>query len=119
MSASQVGVTKHAIDGTRRPVPLLDLGAELFAAFSCDAVIAGPAVVLAGAPFGANPTTAHHRLKGWIQRSLVDVEDVSRDLAQAERNAPAVHRSLAEEREREHLECAPHDFGAGPGAVGR
>src|SRR5262245_14926480 len=119
MSASQVGVTKHAIDGTRRPIPLLDLGAELFAAFGCDVVVPGTAVVLAGAPLGADPSARDRRLEGRVLRPLVDIEDVSRDLAQPEGDAPAVHGLVAEEREREHLERAPHDFGAGPGAVGR
>src|SRR5215475_11232137 len=98
MSASRVSETKHAIDGTRRPIPLVDLGAELLPPFRRDAVVPGAAVVLADAPLGANPAAAHHRLEGWVQRSLVDVEDVSRDLAQAEGNAPAVHGFFAEQR---------------------
>src|SRR5215467_6383970 len=119
MSGSEVSVAsvaKHAIDGRRSAVPLLDLRAELLATFGRDTVIARAAIVLARAPLGADPPAAHHGLEGRVERTLIDVEDVLGDLAQLEGESPAVHGLLAQEREGEHLERAPHDLGAGPRA---
>ena len=85
------GGAKHAVDGGRAALPFRDLGAELSAPFGGDAVVACAPIVLAGAPFGADPSAAQHRLQRWIERPLVDVEDVVRDLAQPEREPPSVH----------------------------
>src|SRR5205823_374911 len=80
MSSPLEGVAEHAVHGTGRPCPLLDLGVELAHAFARNHVIAGAAVVLARAPLGAYPAAAKHFLERRIERALVDVEDVARDL---------------------------------------
>src|SRR5689334_8650065 len=112
MSGSGESVAEYAVYGRRRAVPLLYLGIELFAPFSRDPVIARLPIVLAHAPLGANPAAAQHRLQRRIERPLVHVEDVARDLAEPEREPPAVHRLFAEQLESEHFEGPAHDFGA-------
>src|SRR5262249_12594846 len=116
MSGSLEGVPKHAIDGRRRPVPFLDLYIELSSSLGRGAVVPRAAVVLARPPFGADPSAPQHRLERGVEGSLVDVEDVARDLAQLERESPPVHGFLAEQLEREHFEGAADYFGAGLGA---
>src|SRR3954469_7432571 len=114
MSGSGKGVAQYAVDRGRRSVPLVDLGVELLAALRGDAVVPRPAVVLARAPLGTDPAAPQHRLKRRVQGTLIDVEDVARDLAQPEGEPPAVHRLFAQQLEGEHLEGAAHDFGARP-----
>src|SRR5512142_328452 len=112
MSRSREGVAEYAVHGRRSAVPLRDLGVELLSSFGGDAVVPRAAVVLARAPLGANPAAPQHGLQRRVERSLVDVEDIARDLAKLERESPAMHGFFAEQLEGEHLEGAAHDFGA-------
>src|SRR5919109_5465613 len=112
MSSSLIGVAQDAVHRRRGALPFVDLGLELSAAFGGDAVVARAAVVLARPPFRANPAAAQHRLEGGVDRALIDVEDVARDLAQPEREAPAVHRLDGQQLEGEHLERATEPFRA-------
>src|SRR5579884_873422 len=99
MSGSRGGVPEHAIHGSGRALPLLDLALQPASTFGRDAIVARPPIVLARTPFGANPAAAQHGLQRRIERSLVDVEHVARDLAQPEREPPAVHGLDAEDFE--------------------
>src|SRR5205823_661528 len=85
------GEAEHAVDGARRALPVGDLTLELLETLAGDRVIPRTAIVVAGAPFGADPSAAEHPLQGRIERTLVDVEDVAGDLAKTDRESPPVH----------------------------
>src|SRR3954470_3978576 len=112
MSSPLKGKAKHAVHGTRGPLPVGDLGLELLLSFARDEVVARAAVVLARAPLGTNPSPAQHALECGIEGPLIHVEDLARDLPQAQREPPAVHRLGGEQLERQHLESPLKDLGA-------
>src|SRR5215208_2733869 len=116
MSSPFKGVAKHAVHGTGRALPFLDLGLELPPALARDRVVPRAPVVLARAPLGANPSAPQHSLERWIERTLVDVEDVARDLTQLERQPPSMHGLTRQQRERQHLEGALEHLGARVGS---
>jgi hypothetical protein len=97
---------------TPGPLPLDPLGLELPLPLAGELVVAGSAVVVGRAPLGADPAPAQHPLERRVERALVDLEDVAGDLAEPERDPPAVHGLEGERLEDEHLERSLEEFGA-------
>src|SRR3954468_7836872 len=91
-SSSLEGEAEDAVDGARRALPLRDLRPELPASLARQLVVAGTPVVLARAPLRADPPAPEHALQGRVERPLVDVELLARDLPQPVAEPPPVHR---------------------------
>src|SRR5258706_1697594 len=71
---------EHAADCGGEPGPVFRLQPQLPASRSCQAVEAGAAAELENAPFSRNRALLFQTMERRIQRSLVDAQDVPRNL---------------------------------------
>src|SRR5690349_17550064 len=111
-SASLECETQHAIHRARRPLPFRHFGVELPLALARDRVEPRPPIVVRDAPFGPDPAATLHALQRGIEGTLVDVENVARDLTEPDGESPSVHWLDGQELEREHLEGALEHLGS-------
>ena len=100
------GAFENLGDGGGELVPAFGLGFELLSAAASELVVFGAAVVVGGAPFGLDPATALEAVKGGIERTLLDAEDVARYLLDALGDGPAVLRAEGKSLEDEQVEGA-------------
>src|SRR3954466_7427356 len=83
---------QHVLDREHDSLELLTLRDELLLARGGEGVVARAAIVLRRPPFGFHPAVEQQSLQRWIERALADAEYVFRELADAARDAVAVHR---------------------------
>src|SRR6185437_13680313 len=83
---------QNPFDGGHIAAPRLGLRAERSPALRGEPVVAGAAVVLRRAPFGADPPLELEPLERGVERPLVDVEHAARELLDALADPPAMHR---------------------------
>src|SRR5271156_5006255 len=84
------GKLQDAGDGLRQALPALFLFGKLLAALGGQAVVAGAAIVLRGAPLGADPAVLLHAMEGGIEGAFFDAEDVFGNQLDMESNAVAM-----------------------------
>src|SRR4051812_43258846 len=87
-------------------LPLLGFSRECFAAFGCEAVVLGAAIVFSGAPFGFDVTGAFHAAECREERAGIDAEDAAADLLDTKSHSVAVHGLEGESFQDQHLERA-------------
>src|ERR1700687_1776246 len=90
---------------------------ELFAPSRSQLVVLGAAVVLGGAPVGLDPAASLKAMQGRIERALLNLHDVTRNLLQALGNGPAVARAESESFQNEEIESALRKLDAFRGHV--
>src|SRR3954453_12076767 len=93
---------EETVDDSGQPVPLVALGAQLAPAAWSKRVETRAAVVLGGAPFGADETALLEPQQRGIERALVDLQRVLGHLFQALRDAPPVERAEGFQRAEHH-----------------
>src|SRR6185312_1598389 len=93
-------------DGRRVARPYGRLLAEAAASRRCELVIARAAVVLGGAPLGAEPTAAFHPLEGLVESVVVDAEGAVGPVLEPSGDGVAVHGAPAQGLEDEQVEGA-------------
>ena len=93
-------------DGVGHPRPVLALFGQLAAAGPRQPVVLGLAVVLGRVPLGSIQPACFETMERGIERALIDLQHVSRDLLDALRDAPAVHRLERQRLQDEHVERA-------------
>ena len=71
-------------------LPVLSFGLEGFAAGLGEAVEASAAIVVGGAPFGFDGAFLFEFEEDWIERALIDGEEIAADLLDAAGEAVAV-----------------------------
>jgi hypothetical protein len=89
---------QNALNGRAERVPLVLLVGELPPSERGQSVELRAAVVVRSAPFGTDPPLVLEAVQGWVKGSLVDLEDVVRDLLDAHGDTPPVHRLTDVER---------------------
>src|SRR5258708_24523324 len=72
--------SKEPRDDDCRTLPVLGLGLQLFPPGASQPVKPRPSVVLGGTPFRRNGTFLLESQQDWIQRPLIDSENISADL---------------------------------------
>ena len=77
----------------RHSFPALGFCKQLFAAGSRQRVELRLAIVIRGAPLGRNPSALFQAQQCRVERALIELEQIFRDLLNALRNAVAVQRS--------------------------
>ena len=92
---------------------------ELPASGARQAVVLGLAVVLRRVPFRIDPSLLLEAMECRIERPLIDAQDVLRDLLDAQRDSPAVHRLERQGLQDEHVERSLQEilFLTGHGAI--
>src|SRR5205814_9058242 len=93
-------------DRARYPLPCLLLSHESPAAAGGERVVACAAIVLGRLPRRADEPLSLETIECWIQRPLVELEDVPRALLNALRDAPAMQGPELQRLENEHVERA-------------
>ena len=100
---------ENQLDGVNGAVPIASLSCEALFAGARDDVVLRPAIVVGCAPLGGNPAALLEALEHRVERALVDVKRVARELLDALTDAPAVHRLQGQGLEHEHLERARNE----------
>src|SRR4029450_9810649 len=99
---------ENTSDRTHHLFPFAGFGGEARAAGTRQLVIARPAIVVRAAPLGRDEPRPLQALQRWIQRPVIDQEDVFGTALNRRRNAVAMARpedkSLGEERVERSLE---------------
>src|SRR5882762_2729047 len=87
-SAASLGGLQDLGYGAGQFVPGVFFGLELFAAAARKLVVFGAAIVFRGAPAGFDRAAAFKAMPRGVQRALLDLQDVPRDLSQTLGNGP-------------------------------
>src|SRR6185437_6985035 len=103
---------EHLVDNGGQSTPGIGFGLQLLSAPASEFVIAGAAVVLADGPLGTQPAAALQTMQGRIQRALLHLDGIARDLLQTFRNGPAVQRLEGERLQNEQIESSLGQFQA-------
>jgi hypothetical protein len=93
-------------NGGRQGFPGVLLGRELLASALGQLVVLGAAIVVGSAPARFDPAAALEAVEGRIKRTLLDAENLARDLLDAFGDGPAVLRTQGECAEDEKVERA-------------
>src|SRR5262245_56404909 len=99
--------------------PILRFDRELTAAGRGEAVILGAAAQLRDFPLGLDPALVLEPMEGRIERALVDLQDVSRNLLDALGDGPAVLGVLLQRAQDQQIERAGQQIGRSRHAVDR
>ena len=97
-------------DGGRHLLPVRHLPFELLAAGFGQGVELGAAILFRGAPLCADPFLAFQAIERRVERTLLDLQDVARDLLDALGDAPAVHGFERQSFQDQKIERALQDF---------
>ena len=98
-------------DRRREAFPVRFFGLEVFLAGLGERIIFRAAIVLRFAPFGLNPCLLFEAMQSGIERTLIDLEDVFGNMANALSDGPAVHGLKRNGLEDEQVESALHKVG--------
>ena len=93
------------------PIPALELTCELLSAGSRQRVDLRFTAGVGGGPRGLQPALLLQPVQRRVQRALRDLQHVAADLANALRDAPAVHRLERERLEDEQIQRALNEIG--------
>src|SRR3954462_2409722 len=96
----------HAADGICHALPVPRFDRELTAARRGEVVILGAAAQLRNFPLGLDPALVLETMEGRIERALVDLQDVSRNLLDALGDGPAVQGILLQRAQDQQIERA-------------
>src|SRR5437867_6800739 len=96
--------SEDGVDGSSEALPGGPLGRELTASVAGNAVVLGAAVVVGGSPVRGDPATVLEPMECGVERTLIDLEHVPRELLDPLRDAPAVHRLERDGFEDEEVE---------------
>jgi len=91
-------------DGGREQLPTFLLVGELLAAEGSETVELGAAPFLGGSPLAGDVAAILQAVEGRIQGALIDFENLTGDLPDALRNAPAMKRAECERFQYEEIE---------------
>ena len=107
-----LGWSQHLGDGSCQPLPLAFFGFELLAPGFREFVVFRAAVVIGGAPAGLDPAAAFEAMQRRIQRALLNLQNLARDLMEALGNAPAVLGAEGESSENQEIQSSLRKFDA-------
>src|SRR3954470_12566899 len=96
----------HAADGGCHALPFPRFDGELTAARRGEVVILGAAAQLRYFPLGLDPALVLEAMEGRIERALVDLQDVSRNLLDTLGDGPAVQGILLQRAQDQQSERA-------------
>src|SRR4051812_29209515 len=102
---------QHVLDREHDSLELLSLCNELLLAGRGERVVARAPIVLGRPPFRLHPAVEQQPLQRWIERALADTEHVFGELANAARDAVAVHRLAEEGAEDQEVEGPGQQLG--------
>src|ERR1051325_4174930 len=97
---------QDSADRGAKLVPLFGFQLQLLAAGRRQAIEAGSAAEFGYAPFRFDPTLMFQAMEGWIQRTLIHLENFLRDLLNPFRGSPTVHRAVLEGSQDQEIEGA-------------
>src|ERR1051326_3855336 len=103
---------EHLLDGGGKPPPFLLLFRNPRASRLREAVEPGAASLVGEAPLGLHEPTLLETIERGIERALIDLENVARELANTLGDPPAVERCEEEALENEQVESALQKVGA-------
>src|SRR4029453_695002 len=106
-----LGGAQHQPDRARQTLPRGLLALEVPPSRRREAVVAGAAIALRGAPLGADPALPLETRKRRVERALLDEQDLLRHLANALRDRPAVHRLESDRLQDQQVERALDQVG--------
>src|SRR6185369_1670103 len=93
-------------DDVGHPVPVAGLLLQPPPAAGGEAIEAGLPLVLGFPPFALDEALALEAIEGGVERALLDLEALTRDLLDAEENAVSVARAEGHGLQDEHVEGA-------------
>src|ERR1700733_8469916 len=93
-------------NGGRQGFPGVLLGRELLVSALGQLEVLGAAIVVGGAPARFDPAAALEPMKGSIERSMLDTEDLAGDTLDVLRDGPALLRAQGNLAEDERVERA-------------
>jgi hypothetical protein len=96
--------TEDPVDGTHQLVPAGGLRLELLAALRGQAVVAGAAVVLGGAPEARDPAAVLEPVQRGIERSVLDLKNIFRTVLDRVGDGVPVRGPQRQRLEHEHVE---------------
>jgi hypothetical protein len=97
---------QDAADGVGHPGPVLALLGELPAPGPRQAVVLRLPVVVGGVPLGVDPPLLLEAVQRRVERPLVHAQHITRDLLDALRDAPPMHRLERERLQDQHVQRA-------------
>src|SRR5262245_56198833 len=83
---------QNLADRGGQSAPRIFLGLQLFMPASGQLIIFRSPIVLGSVPTGLNPPASFQTVKSWIQRSLLDLQRIARQLLNAFGDRPSVLR---------------------------
>ena len=108
----------HAADGGGHAFPLAGFHRQLPASGRREPVVLGPPAQLRDGPLGFDPALVLEAMERRVERALIDLQDVLRDLLDALRDRPAVQRVGLQRPEDEQVERARQKVGNGVSSHG-
>src|SRR4051812_48703598 len=97
------------------PLPFRELGRELTFAEGGETIVLRLAVVFGVAPFGLEPAALLETMQRRVERALLDLQPVFRDVLDPAQDAQAVHRTPAQRLEDDEVEGAADEVEIGHG----
>jgi hypothetical protein len=83
---------EHVVDRRRETTPVARLARELLSPLGREAVVLRAPVVLGRCPRRRDPAAVLEAVEGRVERSLVHLEHLARELEDPLRDAPPMHR---------------------------
>src|ERR1700728_635091 len=102
---------KNECDGFGKPVTGFFFRSELVAAFGGEAIEAGLAIVFRFTPIGGDPAALFQSMESGIERALLNLEHVGRDLPDTLGDAVAVDGTERNDFKNEQVEGALQQVG--------
>src|SRR5690242_14457337 len=99
----------HRVDRRREPAPRRRFRGELALACVREVVVLRLSIVFGGAPLRRDPASVLESMQCGVERALVHLQDVLRDLLDPLRHSPAMHRLEGKSFENQHVECPLQD----------
>src|SRR4029077_15699572 len=107
------GHPEHPCDGIGESVPVFGFDVELSASGGCQGIEPRPAAKFRDSPLGFDPAAVFEAMKGWIQRALVYLQDILRDLLDALGDGPSMHSSGSEGSQNQKIKRALQQIESG------
>src|SRR5690242_13050747 len=93
-------------NGAGKAVPIGGLLFQLALAEACKRIKLGTAIVFRGLPLCGDPTLLLELVKGGIERTIADLQNVAGDLLQSKADGVAIHWFEREDFEEKQIESA-------------
>jgi hypothetical protein len=97
-------------DGGRQRFPRVAFGFELLLALLREGVKLGAAIIFGRAPLCSDPSTSFEAMQRGVERTLLNAQNIFRDLLQSLRDSPAMLRFIGNAPENQQVECPLRKF---------